>query len=142
MTKLSPHIEITDQPIDEGKVIEFAKSDLAGAVVLFLGTTRRLTGNVETETLKYECYQAMAVQEMASLFHQAATRWPLQGGAMVHRIGDVPIGQTSVAIAVSTPHRIDAFAAGQWLIDNLKERVPIWKKECFSNGTSQWIHEK
>ena len=77
---------------------------------------------------------------MAELEAEARRRWPLVGCAIVHRVGRVAVGEASVAIAVSSPHREDAFAAGKWLIDTLKQVVPIWKKENWADGSSQWVH--
>jgi molybdopterin synthase catalytic subunit len=82
----------------------------------------------------------MAQKKLAELEAEARQRWPLTGCAIVHRVGHVDLGAASVAIAVSSPHRQAAFAAGQWLIDTLKKVVPIWKKENWADGTSQWVH--
>jgi molybdopterin synthase catalytic subunit len=112
----------------------------AGAVVLFLGTTREHTGGRRTESLDYECYADMARDKLAELEAEARRRWQLLGCAVVHRVGHLPIGEASVAVAVSTAHRQAAFAAGQWLIDTLKQVVPIWKKENWADGQSQWVH--
>ena len=137
-------IEITARPIDEAAVLASVKSDQAGAVVLFLGTTREFTAvgeaNKQTVRLEYECYRDMALKELHALAADALERWSLVGLAIVHRTGAVPLGETSVAIAVSSCHRPDAFAAGRWLIDTLKERVPIWKKENWADGTRDWVH--
>jgi molybdopterin synthase catalytic subunit len=82
----------------------------------------------------------MAQQELARLEAEARRRWKLIGCAIVHRLGHLDIGEASVAVAVSAAHRQEAFAAGQWLIDTLKEVVPIWKRENWADGTSQWVH--
>ncbi|MCH5376496.1 MAG: molybdenum cofactor biosynthesis protein MoaE [Planctomycetes bacterium] len=133
-------IQITDEPIDAAEVLRRVASTKAGAVVLFLGTTREFTDGRRTESLDYECYREMAEQKMTQLESQACCRWPLVGCAIVHRIGHLELGETSVAIAVSSPHRLAAFEAGKWLIDTLKEVVPIWKKENWTDGSSQWVH--
>jgi molybdopterin synthase catalytic subunit len=82
----------------------------------------------------------MAEKKLAELKAEAETRWPLTACAIVHRIGRVGLGEASVVIAVSSPHREAAFEAGKWLIDTLKQVVPIWKKENWSDGTSDWVH--
>jgi molybdopterin synthase catalytic subunit len=82
----------------------------------------------------------MALKEIEALAAEARQRWSLVEVAIAHRIGQVPLGETSVAIAVSSGHRPEAFAAGRWLIDTLKERVPIWKKENWADGTQDWVH--
>ncbi len=133
-------VEITTQPIDPEALIADVSSSSAGAVVLFLGTTREFTDGRQTASLDYECYPEMARGKLAQLEAEARARWPLNGCAIVHRIGRLEIGEASVAVAVSTPHRGAAFEAGQWLIDTLKEVVPIWKKENWASGDSQWIH--
>jgi molybdopterin synthase catalytic subunit len=82
----------------------------------------------------------MAVKEIEKLASQAAAQWPLLAIAITHRLGHLEVGEASVAIALSAPHRGEAFAAGQWLIDTLKEQVPIWKKENWADGQSDWVH--
>ena len=133
-------IKITRDPIDIPAVLDGVNSPRAGASVLFLGTTREFTGDRQTESLDYECYDDMAASKMAELEADARSRWSLIGCVIVHRVGRVDIGQASVAIAVSSPHRQQAFEAGKWLIDTLKETVPVWKKENWTDGTSQWVH--
>jgi molybdopterin synthase catalytic subunit len=133
-------IQLTTEPIDAGRLLERATSPQAGAVVLFLGTTRELTNGRRTVTLDYEAYDAMAEQKLAELETDARRRWPIVECLIVHRVGRVPLAEASVAIVVSTPHRADAFAAGQWLIDTLKEDVPIWKCESWADGATEWIH--
>ncbi len=108
--------------------------------MLFIGTTRRDADGRQTESLAYECYEPMALEALRRLEQTARERWPIGECSMVHRIGDVPVGQVSVAIAVSAPHRREAFEAGQWLIDSLKQSVPIWKQERYADGTVEWQH--
>ena len=133
-------VTITSNPLDVAAVLQSVQSPLAGATVLFLGTTREVTGDGRTRSLDYECYGDMAEKKMAELEALAIERWPIIGCAIVHRIGRLDPGEASVAIAVSSPHREDAFEAGKWLIDTLKEVVPIWKKENWSDGTDEWVH--
>jgi len=133
-------IELNHDPIDSSKVLESVQSPEAGAMVLFLGTTREFTAGRQTESLDYESYGEMAVRKLEELEQQARQQWSLTEVTIVHRLGHLGIGEASVAIAVSAPHRKDAFTAGQWLIDTLKEIVPIWKKENWADGTSEWVH--
>jgi len=133
-------IELITTPIDADAVLRRVASPEAGAVVLFLGTTRRTTDGRETASLDYECFAEMARDKLAELEAEARSRWQLVGCAVVHRVGHLEIGEASVAVAVSSAHRQTAFAAGQWLIDTLKHVVPIWKKENWTDGNSQWVH--
>ena len=133
-------IQLNYDPIDSSAVIESVQSPEAGAVVLFLGTTREFTAGRQTESLDYESYGEMAFRKLEELEQEARQRWSLTELTIVHRLGHLGIGEASVAIAVSAPHRKDAFTAGQWLIDTLKEIVPIWKKENWADGTSEWVH--
>lgn len=133
-------IDLTHDKIDSARVLAAVESPLAGAVVLFLGTVREVTGDRRTASLDYECYPEMARAKLAQLESEARARWPIVECCLVHRLGHMEIGEASVAVAVSSPHRRDAFAAGSWLIDTLKEVVPIWKKENWADGSSEWVH--
>jgi molybdopterin synthase catalytic subunit len=133
-------IQLTTDPIDTSALFNGARHPAAGAIVLFLGTTRELTCGKQTVSLCYEAYREMAERRLAELESEARRRWPVIECIIVHRLGVVPPTESSVAIAVSTPHRSDAFAAGQWLIDSLKADVPIWKREQWADGTSEWVH--
>lgn len=138
-------IELTQKVIDAAAVTQSVQDRAAGAVVLFLGTVREVTdsegtGRRVTASLEYECYAEMAEKKLACLEAEARKQWPLLHCAIVHRLGLLPVGETSIAIAVSSAHRRVAFEAGQWLIDRIKEVVPIWKKENYADGTSDWVH--
>ncbi len=133
-------IELVTTAIDTDAVLRHVASPAAGAVVLFLGTTRQYTDGRETASLDYECFEEMARAKLAELEAEARRRWPLIECALVHRVGHLEIGAASVAVAVSSAHRHVAFEAGGWLIDTLKQVVPIWKKENWRDGTSQWVH--
>lgn len=133
-------IQLTHEPIDPQAVIAPCTRPEVGAVVLFLGTTRELTDARRTVSLDYQAYDEMAERKLAQLEAEARRRWHLVECNIVHRLGRVPPTEASVAIAVSTPHRADAFAAGKWLIDSLKRDVPIWKREQWADGTCEWVH--
>ncbi|QDV26607.1 molybdenum cofactor biosynthesis protein MoaE [Aureliella helgolandensis] len=151
-------VELTELPIDLNRVLESITDPECGAEVLFVGTTRqwteRLTSDgadevetpepsgqrVETEVLVYEAYQEMALKQLQELEQQARTRWPLRQVTIVHRLGRVAPKEASVAVAVSSPHRSEAFEAAQWLIDTLKHEVPIWKEEHYVQSGATWIH--
>jgi molybdopterin synthase catalytic subunit len=133
-------IELTDQPIDVAGVLAAVQTPTAGAVVMFLGTAREFTDGRRTAALEYEAYREMATACLAELAAQARRQWPLTAAAIVHRLGPVALAEASVAVAVSTPHREDAFQAARWLIDTIKHDVPIWKKEHWADGTATWVH--
>lgn len=133
-------IQLTPSPIDYAALTEAVRSPQAGAVVLFLGTVREMTAGRQTVALDYDAYPQMAEAKMAELEAEARQRWPVVEAAIVHRIGHLELGDVSVAVAVSAPHRHQAFDAGRFLIDELKVRVPIWKKENWADGTTEWVH--
>ncbi len=133
-------IELTHNPIDTTAVLQSVRAAAAGAVVLFLGTAREATDGRKTRSLQYEAYPEMARGKLAELEQEACGRWPLVACAIVHRLGHLDVGEISVAVAVSSAHREPAFEAGKWLIDRIKQVVPIWKKENWADGTSQWVH--
>ncbi len=133
-------ITLTSEPIDHAALTESVRSNQAGAVVLFLGTVREMTAGRRTVALDYEAYPEMARAKMQELADEACSRWPVIRAGLVHRLGHMELGDVSVAVAVSCPHRKDAFEAGRFLIDRLKEIVPIWKQENWENGTKEWVH--
>lgn len=132
--------ELTNQKIDTAGLLDRVQSTAAGAVVLFLGTTREVTGGRGTESLDYEAYPEMAARKLAELESEARRRWPVIECCVVHRLGHLLPGEASVAVAVSTAHRDDAFNAGRWLIDTIKQEVPIWKRENWTDGSTDWVH--
>ena len=133
-------IQLTHDPIDHHTLTELVRRPDCGGVVLFLGTVRDLTGEKVTVALDYEAYPAMAEKKMAEIEADTRSRWPVGEIAMVHRLGHLDVGDISVAIAVSCPHRAQAFEACRHAIDRLKELVPIWKKENWSDGKTEWVH--
>jgi MoaE-MoaD fusion protein len=134
----SPLIRLIDRPIPIDQVIRDAADRSAGAIVLFLGVVRDNAHGRRVEYLAYEAYEALAKREMEKIAAAAGARWAISRIVIIHRTGRLDIGEASVAIAVSAPHRADAFAAGQFAIDSLKQTVPIWKKEVWEGGEA-WI---
>lgn len=126
--------------IDEAMVLRSVRSNNRGANVLFVGTTREMTGQRQTDQLDYEAYVPMAIEKMNQIAQQAAERWPGSQSSVVHRIGNVPIGESSIAVAVGSPHRAAAFEAAAWIMEQVKRDVPIWKRETFAGGKTEWIH--
>jgi molybdopterin synthase catalytic subunit len=133
-------ISLTHDPIDYHALTESVRSANSGAVVLFLGTVREMTGGRRTVALDYEGYPPMAEAKLAELEATARSRWPIDRVGIIHRLGHMELGDISVAVAVSCPHRLQAFEAGKFLIDELKVTVPIWKKENWDDGTTEWVH--
>lgn len=131
-------IAIVDHAIDLQAVCASVGRAASGASVTFIGTTRDHHAGRRVTRLEYEAYPPMALAEMEKIAASARERWPIEAIALVHRIGVVPVGEASVAIAVSAAHRAAAFAASQFAIDRLKEVVPIWKKEHYEGGEI-WI---
>lgn len=132
--------ELTEQPIDSQQLLKAVQTTEAGAVVLFLGTVREFTNHRQTIALDYEGFAPMAIAEMERIEAEAREKWPLAKIITIHRLGHLTLGEISVGVAVSAPHRDAAFAGGQYIIDELKRRVPIWKKENWSDGSEEWVH--
>lgn len=137
---VSPRVELTANVIDVAGLLEFATTPEAGAVVLFLGTVREFTRGRQTVALDYEAYPEMALAQMRRIVAEAQARWNLSRVAVVHRTGHLKLTEASVAVAVSSPHRDAAFEAGRYLIDEIKDRVPVWKKENWADGSTEWVH--
>ena len=132
---------LTRDSIDYHALTDAVRSPHCGAVVLFLGTVRDLTGEQVTVFLDYEAYAPMAEKKLAEIETEVRRRWPVGDIAMIHRLGRLDVGEVSVAVAVSCPHRAEAFDACRFAIDTLKELVPIWKKENAPDGTGEWVHQ-
>ncbi len=132
-------IRLTRDPIDHAELTEAVRRSGCGAVVTFLGTVRDLTGDEVTVALEYEAYPPMAEMQMAEIAREVGSRWTVGDIALVHRLGRLEVGEISVAVAVSCPHRADAFAACRYAIDRLKEVVPIWKKDLGPDRAT-WVH--
>ena len=133
-------IRLTRNAIDYHALTEQVRRGGCGAVVTFLGTVRDLTADRVTVALDYEAYPGMAQKKMAEIEADVRERWPVGDIAMEHRLGRLEVGDISVAVAVSCPHRGQAFDACRHAIDRLKELVPIWKKENWADGTTEWVH--
>ncbi len=133
-------IQLTSGPIDYDALTEQVRRADCGAVVTFLGTVRDLTNGRATAALDYDAYPSMAEKKMAEIECETRERWPIGDMVMVHRLGRLDVGEVSVAVAVSCPHRTQAFEACRYAIDRLKEAVPIWKKENWADGSTEWVH--
>lgn len=129
---------VVEGALDSQALEDLVRTDADGAVIVFRGVARRYSRGREVVHLEYEAYPEMAEKVMAQIGQEMKERWPITSVAMVHRTGVLAIGEASVAIAVASPHRAEAFHACQYAIDRLKEIVPVWKKEIWDDG-SQWI---
>jgi molybdopterin synthase catalytic subunit len=129
---------LSDEPLSLDRVVDEVRDEQAGAIATFTGTTRISSRGRTVTHLDYEAYEGMAERVMAEIADGLQSRYELSVVAIHHRVGRVGIGETSVVIAVSAPHRQDALAACKDAIDELKERVPLWKKEVYEGG-EEWI---
>lgn len=130
--------EIAKDPINTQSVIDKVIQREAGAITTFIGTVRELTHGKKTLYLVYEAYEPMAVKKLAQIGSEIEERWPGSKVAITHRVGKLDITDIAVVIAVSTPHRADAYEANRYAIERIKEIVPIWKKEHWEDG-QEWI---
>jgi molybdopterin synthase catalytic subunit len=130
----SVSVALTRKRIDADKIVTESKSGEDGAVVVFDGMVRNHTRGRRTLHLDYEAYEEMALRQMRELARKARERFGVRQVTMVHRLGHLEIGETSVLIVVASAHRSAAYEASRWLIDTLKQTVPIWKKETFADG--------
>ncbi|MBI2865517.1 MAG: molybdenum cofactor biosynthesis protein MoaE [Chloroflexi bacterium] len=130
--------EITDKPIAAADLEDLVITNADGAVVTFAGVVRGHSKGKKVLYLEYEAYKEMAEKKMAEIGEEIKARWPIDRIAIRHRVGYLEIGETAVAIAVSAPHRQEAFEACQYAIDRLKRFVPVWKKEVWEDG-EVWV---
>lgn len=134
------HVALVKQPIDVASLRPLLSDPDTGAHAWFEGVTRRMTAGRETARLAYEAFEPMALESLRGLAEQACQRFGLSAIVIVHRLGDVPIGQASIVIGCSAGHRGGTLAALPWLMDQIKADVPIWKREHFAGGQQEWIH--
>ncbi|MFM9838759.1 MAG: molybdenum cofactor biosynthesis protein MoaE [Cyclobacteriaceae bacterium] len=131
-------IEITNKSIDVPQIIRAAESDEAGALNVFIGTVRSKTSGKNVVRLDYEAYEPMSKKEIKKIVESATKRWSIKNWAVSHRVGTLAVGEVAVVVAISTAHRKESFEACQFIIDCLKQTVPIWKKEIFEDG-EEWV---
>ncbi len=131
-------IEIIKTPIDIPSVLESVRDTSAGAIDIFIGTTRDHAEEKKVLTLEYEAYEPMAIRLMQDIAREAQSRWHVKKISIVHRVGTVDVGEASIVIAVSAEHRSESFDACRFIIDTVKKTVPIWKKEYFVGG-ELWV---
>lgn len=130
--------EITREPLDPAPLVEAVRTDDSGAVVLFYGVVRNENMGRSVDYLEYDAYDAMALKKMREVADEVCTKFPVNGIGILHRVGRLEIGETSLLVAVSTGHRREGFEACLFAVDRIKQTVPVWKKEVWSDG-SEWI---
>jgi molybdopterin synthase catalytic subunit len=133
-------VAIRRGPLDATRLLAAVGDVAAGANVLFLGTARGVTDGAVTTLLSYDAHERLAVAVLAALREEACRRFGLVACAVEHRLGDVAPGEASVVIAASAPHRREAFAAAEWLMERIKAEAPIWKREEWADGRREWVH--
>lgn len=131
-------IRVTTDELSADEATAAVRSDAAGAINLFLGVVRNNNLGRSVDYLEYEAYPSMAEKVMREIAVEATERFGLEDCAVLHRTGRLAIGETSLLIAVSSAHRAAGFEGGHWLVDEIKKRVPVWKKEVWADGES-WI---
>ena len=131
-------IEITAGPLAPEPFLQHVRRDESGAVALFLGVVRDHSHGRRVLYLEYDAYPEMAERKLREVAEEALARWPITDVAVAHRTGRLEIGETSLLVAVSSPHRHDAFAACHHIVNRIKEVVPVWKKEVWEGGEA-WI---
>lgn len=138
MTDSLDYVTITNEKLDMDMLVAFVSCEEAGAISTFIGTTRNHFNGKKVKKLEYEAYSEMARKEWLKICKTLHSRWNIYKTAMAHRTGEVPVGDASVIIAVSSCHRKDSLEAVQYAIDELKATVPIWKKEYYEDGSVSW----
>lgn len=131
-------IRIQEEPIDYGDLIEKIRSESVGAIVSFLGTVRNTSVNLKVSGLKYSSYREMALRMMGEIAEEAVKKYGITDYAIVHRLGRLNLKEDSVAVCVASPHRKEGFRACEYIIDSIKEKVPIWKKDIAEGGEEKW----
>jgi molybdopterin synthase catalytic subunit len=131
-------ISLTDQPLNIADCIAWVQSGHCGGINVFIGTVRNSTKGKKVVRLEFEAYDGMAVKEMSKIAERAIEQWPVERITIHHRTGVLQVGEVPVVIAVAAAHRAAAFEACRFVIDTLKEQVPIWKKEVFEDG-EVWV---
>jgi molybdopterin synthase catalytic subunit len=133
-------IRLTTEPIDYAALVEEVRSHASGGIVLFLGTVREMSEGSAVTGLTYEAYPPMAEKKLAEIVGQARQRWPIDRASVVHRYGELALGDIAVAVVTASAHRAEAFESARWIMDTIKDVVPIWKKEHWVRGGADWVH--
>ena len=136
---MTPLATLVRRPIDPLDLVRRVASPANGAVILFLGAVRQVNEGRAVTGIDYEAYEGMAASELEAIVNDGATRFGTDDIAVEHRLGELAVEDISVGIAVGHAHRDTAYAASRWVIEELKHRVPIWKREHYTDGTREWV---
>jgi molybdopterin synthase catalytic subunit len=139
VVEVSAVAKITERPIDLGELLASVQRRSSGAVLLFVGTVRDVNEGRTVIAIRYDAYREMAEGVLTEITTEAATRAGACAIEATHRTGEIAIGDASVAIAVSTPHRAEAFDACRYIIEQIKVRLPVWKYEQYADGETEWV---
>lgn len=132
-------VAIVQRPIDPSALLAEVAGSANGATVLFVGTVREINEGRPVEGIEYTAYESMAARELEAIIAEAASRFETDDIVVEHRIGTLAVRDASVVIAVAHPHRAQAYDASRYVIEELKRRVPIWKREAYVDGTREWV---
>lgn len=132
-------VAIVRSPLDPSALLAEVAASANGALVLFVGTVREINEGRAVEGIEYTAYESMAARELDTIAAEAASRFETDHIVVEHRVGALAVGDASVVIAVAHPHRAQAYDASRYVIEELKRRVPIWKREAYVDGTREWV---
>ena len=130
---------VTSEPLDQEPLLAAVRRDESGAVALFYGVARNHSDGRQVQALEYDAYPSMAEKKLREVADEVRERWPISCIGVLHRTGRLAIGETSLLVAVSAPHRKEAFAACEYAVDRIKQIVPVWKKELWEDGDGDWV---
>lgn len=133
------HVRVTSRALDPEALGRAVRSDGDGAVLVFVGTVRDHNDGRPVSGLQYECYREMAEGELADIAREAVARWEIGRIAVEHRVGKLEIGESAVVVAVAAPHRGPCYEASRFVMEAVKRRAPIWKREAYADGTEGWV---
>jgi molybdopterin synthase catalytic subunit len=136
---MTPIARLVRDPIDASSLVRGVAAPAHGAILLFLGVVREVNDGRGVTGIEYSAYEAMAQRELEAIAVEAAARFGSSSIAIVHRLGELGLQEASVGIAVAHAHRDEAYALSRWIIEELKRRVPIWKREHYLDGTREWV---
>jgi molybdopterin synthase catalytic subunit len=134
-----PHALVITAPIDPAELLGRVGADEDGAALLFLGVVRDHADGRAVTGMRYDAYEEMAREVLAAIAEEAAVRLGTDRVAVVHRYGELAVGEVSVAVAVSSPHREEAYEASRYVIEEIKKRLPVWKREHYRDGADAWV---